>query len=406
MRNIIGNAKLMKTVNVSTILNMIRKNKHISRAQIARASRLNPSTISNLIGEMIEMGILKEYGVGASQKGRRLIQLSLNPDGPCVVGVEVRGDRIVALMTNLEAKIMVRAKTNIDTTELGKPVVKKIIGAIDEVIKKSGKARSEVIAIGMGITGLIDARAGIAKFSPNIDWKDIPIRELVEEEFGIKTFVDNDEKAAAFGEYQFGSGKGRRNLVCISIEDGLGSGVIIDGRIYRGANWIAGEIGHIVVDLNGSRCRCGNRGCLENFASGRAMVSHAMVAIRQGRKTLITQLVDDEINKITPKILFQAADRGDELARDIIEEAGKYLGVAIADVINSLDPEVVILGGEIAQFDNFNLMLEPAKKTVVKHIFGGKTRKTKILISKLRDDSGVIGAAALAMQKLFNPLSL
>lgn len=406
MRNTIGNAKLMKTVNVSTILDIVRKNKHISRAEIARASKLNPSTVSNLTGELIEMGFLKEVGVGTSQRGRKPMHLILNPDGPCVIGMEVIEDRIVALMVNTEAKIMARVKTNIDATEIGKPVIKKIIGTIDEVIKKSGKTKSEVKAIGMGITGLIDAETGIAKFSPNINWKDIPIKKLVEEEFGIKTFVDNDGKTTALGEYRFGSGKGTQNLVYISIGQGLGSGIIIDGRIYRGANWMAGEIGHIVVDLNGPRCRCGNRGCLETFTSERVMVSHAIAAIKQGRKTLIAQLAGNEVDKITSKIIFQAADKKDELARDIIEEAGEYLGVAIANVINSFDPGVIILGGESAQFDNFNLMLEPARKTAVKHTFGGRMRKPKVLITELGDDSPAIGAATLAMEKLFNPLSL
>jgi len=405
LRNVTGNAELMKTVNISIILDIIRKNKYISRAEIARISKLNPSTVSNLTNELIEMDVLKEVGVGTSQKGRRPIHLSLNPDGPCVIGVEVVGDRIVSLMVNMEAKIIAKARTNINA-ETGKPAIKKAIGTIREVIKNSGKDKSEIKAIGMGITGLIDSKAGIAKFSPNIGWKDVPIKKIVEEEFGIKTFVDNDAKAMALGEYRFGSGKGSRDLVCINIGEGLGSGIIINGRIYRGANWIAGEIGHNVVDLNGPRCKCGNRGCLETLTSGRAMVSHAIVAIREDRKTLISQLADNEVDKITPRIIFEAADRKDKLARDIIEEAGEYLGIAIADVINSFDPEVVILGGEIAQFDNFNLMLEPAKKTAVKHTFGGGIRNTKILVTELGDDSSAIGAATLAIEKLFNPLSL
>jgi len=403
LRNVTGNAELMKIVNTSIILDIIRKNKYISRAEIARISKLNPSTVSNLTNELIEMGVLKEVGVGTSQKGRRPIDLSLNPDGPCVIGVEVVGDRILSLMVNMEAKIMAKVRTNINA-ETGKLAIKKAIGTIREVIKKSGKDKSEIKAIGMGITGLIDSKAGIAKFSPNIGWKDVPIKKIVEEEFGIKTFVDNDAKAMALGEYRFGSGKGSRDLVCINIGEGLGSGIIINGRIYRGANWIAGEIGHNVVDLNGPRCRCGNRGCVETFASGRAMVSHAIVAIREDRKTLISQLTDNEVDKITPKIIFEAADKKDKLARDIIEEAGEYLGIAIANVINSFDPEVVILGGEIVQFDNFNLMLEPAKKTAVKHTFGGGIRNTKILVTELGDDSPAIGAATLAIEKLFNPL--
>lgn len=406
MRNAIGNAKLMKTVNTSIILSIIRKIKRISRAEIAKTSKLNPSTVSNLTSELIEMGLLKEVGVGISQKGRKPMQLSLNPDSPCVIGVEVVEDRTIALMVNLEAKIMAEVRTNIDVAEIGKSVIKKMIGTIREVIKKSGKAKSEIKAIGIGITGLIEFEPGIAKFSPNIGWKDIPVKKIVEEEFGIQTFVDNDGKAMALGEYRFGLGNGTQDLVCINMGEGLGSGIIIDGRIYRGANWIAGEIGHIVVDLNGPRCRCGNRGCLETFTSGRAMVSNAIVAIKQGRETLISQLVNNELDKITPKIIFQAANRKDKLARDIIEETGEYLGIAIANVTNSFDPEVIIIGGEIAQFDNFNLMLEPAKKASVKHTFGGRRRKTKILVTELGDNSPAIGAATLAIEKLFNPLSL
>jgi len=401
-----GNSQLVKTVNTSIILDIVRKYKQISRAEIAKISKLNPSTISNLTGELIQMSILKEVGTGTSQKGRRPIQLSLNPDGPCVIGVEVIGDRIVALVVNMEAKIMAKVRAKISADKLGKPVVKKLIETINKVIKESGKPRSKIKAIGMGITGLINSETGIAKFSPNIGWNNVPIKKLVEEEFGIQTFVDNDVKAMALGEYRFGSGKGKRDLVCINIGEGLGSGIVINGKIYRGANFIAGEIGHTIIDLNGPRCRCGNRGCLETFASGRAIVSHAIIAIRQNRKTLISQLANNKIDKITPKVVFEAADRKDKLAKDIIEEAGKYLGTAIANVINSFDPEVVILGGEIAQFDNFSLMLEPAKKVATKCTFGGKTRKTQILTTKLGDDSPAIGAATLALERLFNPLNL
>ncbi len=406
MRNAIGNAELMKTVNTSIILDVIRKNKHISRVKIASISKLNPSTVSNITGGLIKVGILKEAGTGISQKGRKPIQLSLNPDGPCMIGVEVIGDRIVALMVNVEAKIIARAKININTVTDGEVVITKIIKTIHEVIRKSGKDKNEIKGIGMGITGLIDPKAGIAKFSPNIGWKDIPIKKLIEEEFEIQTLVDNDVKAMALGESWYGLAKGVQNLICINIGKGLGSGIIIDREIYRGANWIAGEIGHITIDLNGPRCKCGNRGCLEVFASGRAMVSRALEAIKQGCKTLITQLVSNRLDKITPRTIFAAADMEDKLANEIIREAGRYLGVAIANVINTFDPEVVILGGEIAQFNNFDLMLESGKRTVFKHVFGGKTRKTEILNTNLGDNSPAIGAATLVVEKLFNPLSL
>lgn len=406
MRNTIGNAKLMKTVNTSIILDITRKNKHISRAKIAKISKLNPSTVSNLTGELIKVGILKEVGTGISQKGRKPIQLSLNPDGPCMIGVEVIGDRIVALMVNVEAKIIAKAKIDINTVIDGEVVITKIIKTIHEAIKKSGKGKNEIKGIGMGITGLIDPKAGIAKFCPNIGWKNIPIKKLIEEEFEIQTLVDNDVKAMALGESWYGSAKGVQNLICINIGKGLGSGIIINREIYRGANWIAGEIGHITIDLNGPRCTCGNRGCLEIFASGGGMVSRALEAIKEGSKTLITQLVSNRLDKITPKTIFEAADMEDKLANEIIKEAGRYLGVAIANIINTFDPEVVILGGEIVQIDNFDLMLKSAKRTVFKHVFGGKTRKTEISTTDLGDNSPAIGAATLVVEKLFNPLSL
>lgn len=406
MRNAIGNAELIKTVNTSIILDIIRKNKYISRVKIANISKLNPSTVSNLTGELIKVGILKEVGTGISQKGRRPIQLSLNPDGPCIIGVEVIGDRIVALIVNMEAKIIAKAMLNINSVTDGEAVVKKIIKTVHKVIKKSGKHKNEIKGIGMGITGLIDPEAGIAKFSPNIDWKNTPIKKSMEEEFEIQTFVDNDVKAMALGESRFGSAKEVRNLICINIGKGLGSGIIINREIHRGANWIAGEIGHISIDLNGPRCTCGNRGCLEIFASGRGMISRALEAIEEGSKTLIAQLVSNRLDKITPKTIFEAADMEDKLANQIIKEAGRYLGVAIANIINTFDPEVVILGGEIVQIDNFDLMLKSAKQTVFKHVFGGKTRKTEISTTDLGDNSPAIGAATLVVEKLFNPLSL
>lgn len=401
-----ANSQLVKTVNTSIVLDIVRKRRQISRAEIAKITKLNPSTVSNITAELIKLGILKEVGVGTSRKGRRPIQLSLNPDGPFVIGVEVTGDRIVALVMNTEAKIVAKVRTDINFNKVENLIIDKVIETIHEVIKKSGKSKNKIKAIGMGITGLIDSKTGIAKFSPNINWKDVPIKKIIEKEFEIQTFVDNDVKAMALGEYRFGSGKERQNLVCINIGEGLGSGIIINGKIYRGTHHIAGEIGHTIVDLNGDQCRCGNQGCLETFVSGRAIVSRAIMAIKQKKETLITKLLNNEIGKITPKIVFEAAAKGDKLAKDIILEASKYLGIAIANVINSLDPEVVILGGEIVQFNNFYLMLEPAKKVATEYTFGGETRKTKILTTQLKDDCSAIGAATLALEKLFNPLNL
>jgi len=401
-----GNAELMRTVNTSTIMGIIRKNKQISRAEIARISKLNPSTISNITRDLINMSILKEGGTGASQLGRKPIQLSLNPDILCVIGVEVAEDRIIAILTNIEAKVIARVKTSIDRTDDGRIVIQKIMKMLHALIERYVKDKSRIKGIGMGITGLVDPVKGEAIFSPNISWEDIPIKKLMEEELGIDTLVDNDVKLMALGEYQFGSEGQVRSLISINIGEGLGSGIIIDGKIYGGANSIAGEIGHTVVDVNGPKCKCGNRGCLEAFAGGRAMVDNAKEAIKEGTKTLITTLADNRLDQITSKLIFEAAKREDRLAKSLIEKAGRYLGIAIANVINCFDPEVVILGGEISQFDNFSLMLESAKKVSADHIFGRRAIKTKILTTKLGDDSPAIGAATLALNKLFNPLSL
>jgi len=401
-----GGAELVKTVNTSIILEIIRKKGEISRAKIARISKLNPSTVSKITRELIKIGLLKEVGTGISQLGRKPIQLSLNPDIPSVIGVEVTEDRIVALMTNIDAKVIARIRTSIESNDDGKAVLKKAIRIIHELIEKGRRNKKRIVGIGMGITGLVDPVRGIALFSPNIGWRDVPVKQLIKKEFKINTFIDNDVKVMALGEYRFGSVKGVQSLVSINIGEGLGSGIIIDGKIYRGANWIAGEIGHTVVGVNGPKCKCGNRGCLETFAGGRAMVHNAKKAIKEGTKTFITTLANKGLDQITPKLIFEAAKQEDKLAKGLVEKAGRYLGIAIANTINSFDPEVVILGGEIAQLDNFHLMLEPAKKTAASHVFGEKARKTKILTTKLGDDSPAIGAVTLALEKLFNPLGL
>lgn len=407
MKGRTGSPKLVKAVNTSIILEIIRKKKEISRAEIARISKLNPSTVSKITRELIKIGLLKEVGTGSSQLGRKPIQLSLNPDIPCVIGVEVTEDRIAALITDIEARVIARARASINDIDDGKTVIKKTIRVIHNLVERCREDKKRIMGIGMGITGLVDPVRGVAVFSPNIGWRDVPIKQLIKKEFKINTFIDNDVKVMALGEYRFSSVKGVRNLISINIGEGLGSGIIIDGKIYRGANWIAGEIGHTVVDVNGPKCKCGNRGCLETFAGGRAMVRNAKEMIKKGTKTFITTLANNRLDhQITPKLIFEAAKQEDKLAKGIIEKAGRYLGIAIANTVNSFDPEVVILGGEIAQFDNFHLMLEPAKKVAASHIFGEKARKTRILTTELGDDSPAIGAVTLALEKLFNPLGL
>jgi len=389
----------MKEINQSIVLNVIRNYGPISRAEIAKRTKLSSTTISTLVDDLIEQEYLKEIGEGKSSGGRRPILLKFNPSSHFVIGVELEGRNISVAVTDLKINIINKLVEEVKNTDESS-VVDEIINLVQQVIERYRVKFEKIVGMGVGATGLVDTKRGIIRQAVNLNWKDVPLKDLIEDRFDeIPIYIDNIANVAALGEKWSGVGEKAKNLIYIRIGTGIGAGIILNGTVYEGSNGNAGEIGHMTVEPNGPRCRCGNRGCLEVLASGSAIAKRAVVEIFGGGDSLIKELANGSIEKITAKVVAEAAREGDRLALEIWEEAGEYLGIAIANLINTYNPEIVIIGGGVAHAGK--LLFEPIKRTVRKRALPGPGKIAKIVPSQLGDDVSIIGAAALVLEKTF-----
>jgi glucokinase-like ROK family protein len=394
-----ANLELVQKINRSIVLNVIRDKGPLSRADISRRTKLTRSTVSNIVNHLKKRNLVKETGLSSSGVGRRGILLELNPQAYYVVGVDLGTLNTIAAVVDLEGKIVERVEHPTNGEKNREDVIERVKAAIHEVISSSNINLQKVAGIGLAVPGLVDTKKGIMLITPNFGWKDTHLKEILEEEFHTPTFIDNNVNAMALSEAKFGIGRGVKNFICVNVGMGIGSGVIINGEIYRGETECTGEIGHTTVDYNGPKCSCGNNGCLEVMAAGPAIARRAVKAIREGRKTVITELVKDNLNQITAAVVVQAANQGDELAREIMEETGEYLGTGIANIINLFNPQMIVIGGGVAQAGD--LIFNPLKKTMKKRAFPVPAKVVKITTPSLGRDCTVIGAATLVLKDIF-----
>ncbi len=307
-----------------------------------------------------------------------------------VIGVDLGG-------TNLRSAILTRQGDVIDkfkrTTEVSQGYRAVIRGMIDDINaqRRRGEERGlRIAAVGVGAPGVIHADTGVVVTSPNFpDWKEIPLRKELEQGLGMPVFVENDANAAALGEHWRGAGRNVRSLIFITLGTGVGGGIILDGRIWHGADGMAGEVGHMTIVPQGRTCGCGNQGCLEMYASSRGIVMSYREGLRGGGD-------GDMAENITSERIYHAASSGEQAAVAVMEQMGRSLGIGIANLINILNPEMVVIGGGVREA--WPLFIEAARAEILRRAFTYPAERTKLVPSELGDDAGMVGAAAAAFQ--------
>lgn len=309
------------------------------------------------------------------------------------IGIDVGGTNVKIALVNDEGKILY--SNSVPTrAEMGyEYTVNNIKQAIYDLLKETKLESKDIQGIGFGFPGQVDYKAGIVRNAPNIPgWVEIPIAKIFEDEFHIPTRVDNDVRCAALGELNYGAGKGCENLICITVGTGIGSGLVVNGKLVRGASNAAGEIGHIKLQMNGGPiCGCGDTGCLEAFASGPAIVALAEDYIKGGKSTKYRELANGA--PITPYIVCEAAKAGDSVAQRIFTIIGEYIGIGMASVVNLLNPEKIIIGGGVADAGEY--LLNPLSETLKKRAMKIAGETVKIVHAELGNTAGVIGASLL-----------
>ena len=316
--------------------------------------------------------------------------------GSFIIGVDIGGTQIRAALSDGEGNIIHRVAHPTLADQGPEPVIERIKEAIRQA---AGRHLGEVQAIGIASAGPLDPWKGVIIKAPNLPgWHHVPLKGIIEEEFRLPTYVGNDANLAALAEQRFGAGKGARHLIYITHSTGIGGGIIVDGRLLLGSKGLGAEVGHIVLDIDGPRCGCGNIGCLEAMAAGPAIARNAVQAIEAGRKTIIPDLVDGDLSRISAEQVSEAAQQGDSLAIELIRQAGELLGIGLVSLIHLFNPEIIIIGGGVSKAGD--LLFEPVRATVrARCMDESYWRDTPIVPAALGDDVGLIGGITLVLSQ-------
>ena len=314
-----------------------------------------------------------------------------------VLAIDIGGTKIIAAIISDEGQLMAREYCPTLADEGPQAVIKRIFSTIDRLLGLRNVGVSQLHSISVAAAGAIDFARGIVTLSPNLPgWRDIPLRDIVKEKYGVNTFLLNDASAAVLSEHRFGAGRGLNNLIYITVSTGIGSGIMINGELYSGVSGGAGEIGHTTIDVNGPGCSCGNIGCLEMLASGTAMAREAIRRIKAGERSSLTKITKGKIENITAEEVSIAAQGGDSLALEVISQAATYLGVGLVTLVNVFNPEMIIIGGGMSKMGD--LLLNPARQVVKERAYQLLAQAVRIVPAELGDNAEVLGAAIFARQ--------
>lgn len=395
---IIGSFQLMKSLNRALVLTTIRNEGPISRAAIAKQTKLTPPTVTHIVNELLADKFIIESEVGASSGGRKPILLRLNAGAFSIIGVDIGGKQIKLLLTDLDAGVIRETRRPLPPRPDEQTFLRELKDAIADLIGSAGSERP-VIGIGIGMHGLVDPEQGLSVFAPNLQLRGVRLRERLEEAFGLPVHVENDAAAMALGELWFGGGQDVDHFICVNIGIGVGAGIVLNRQLFRGSSFSAGEIGHTTVDLNGPRCSCGSYGCLQTLVSGPAIADHVRQELAHGRTSALTGGTDVDPQAIDGARVYSAASAGDPLAQEAFERAGKLLGIGLTNMIHTLNPQKIILGGGVAQAGE--LLTRPLIATVKSRALESSVSRLTIQTSSLGSSATAIGAVTIVLSRLF-----
>lgn len=376
-----------KEHNRNLVLKTIFAHENISRAEIARLSRLTRTTVSEIVSSLIQEGLVSEVGIGQSQGGKNPILLSLVEDSRWIIGLDLGQNQFRGAVVNLRGKIREMVSTPIDDRD-GNEALKQVFQMLDSLIHFSSQ---KISGIGVGAPGLINSNDGMVVRAVNLNWNNVPLEKLLQERYGLPVYILNDCHAAAIGEKTYSSSFHKNdNLVVIKAHHGIGSGIIVNGSIFMGDGGFAGEIGHVVVEREGGElCRCGNRGCLETVASTHSLIRKARHAIPQHPRSSLPK----ETNKITLEAIETAFKAGDALACALVLENARYIGKAISSLVGVTNIQTIVLSGNLTCFGE--PWLDEIRKEMMYYSLELPLKNTRVEIGELGENATILGAAAV-----------
>ena len=380
-----ANRDLMRDLNTTLVVNLVKSEGPISRAEIARRTKLSPATVSIIVSRLMAIGILFEVAMGQAKLGRPPVLLRLNERAGYAIGVKLKQDGLTTVITNLAADVLYSAES--EAILVGDPqmAMTAVDAAVSLALRESGIKRKRVLGAGIGLAGVIDPGDGVCRYSHILHWRDIALAEPLRRRLGIPVWVDNDVNTLAVAEKWFGAGVGLRHFLTVTVGRGIGLGIVFNGEIYRGAHGGAGEFGHTIVAPEGPPCQCGRAGCLE------ALVSEPVLR-RRAAESLGRDISSAE--------LLALVDEDHPAVAELLSDAGGQLGLALANLVTLFNPERLIVSGEGTRLGA--RFFDPMREAIHKLAFAGMGSGLEVVVQPWGDDAWAIGAATLVLRELFS----
>jgi len=383
---ILGNSIVIRRWNLSSIFEAIRKQGPISRIELTEITGCSAGTVSNHVRALIKKGFVIETKKGISSGGRKPVELMINSNKAYIFSIEIEVNQIKIVMFDLEIKIVMKSIIPIKCKDNYMKTLEQVFFEMDKMMEEKSLKLDNLLGIGVAVPGLIDKEKGILEFAPNLGWKNVHILEIFKDKYNLPVILDNEAKAAAIGEREFVYPK-MDNMVFVSINEGIGCGVILNGELYRGASGNAGEFGHIIIDTDVPVCHCDNKGCWETLASESYIVNRYLK-------------LSDSNEELTKKEIYQIGKKGDKKVIEIFNEAGRNIGVGLVNIINGLSPELLVIGGGIVEIKDY--IYKEIIKKLEESALSISYRNVKIKFSKLGSSAAVYGMADLIINERIN----
>jgi len=384
---------LLKRINAGTILARALQEGSVSRAQLARQVGISPPTVSALIGELVKQGVLREAGPGTSARGRKPVLLQVDPDGAAILVASIRPAHFAAGVSDVAANLRELQSVEYSADSPPEQTIERLATLLGYLAGEAKAQGRRLLGVGVSTPGLLRANGDFVILSPNQPrWHEVPLGHTLQERLGVPVFVDNDARAVALAEMCYGEAKGYRHVVCVAVAEGIGTGLLIDGHIYSGKSGYAGELGHTIVDPDGRRCGCGKRGCWEAMASEAALLE----AVRARLNRWATSETLPQAGDLTVEGILKAAESGDPVANAAVNEVAYYLGIGLANVVNTFDPEGLVLWGRIFSYQP---LVQQVRNVLEKQAFSTSLEGLDVWVSAMGEEAMLKGAAAHVLRR-------
>ncbi len=391
-----GNNKFLKAYNEAGLLDLIRTKKALSRADLSKYTGLSSTAAGAIVSALIEKGYIHEIGTGESKGGRKPVLLELKPDSYFSIGLDVDIDSISYILTDITGRMVYEGSTAlISPTPVTAAATASV--CIKEIVESRSIHMSRLLGVGISVPGMVDASTHSVILAPNLGWEDVDLGAMMKAQLDLPVYIENEAMASAICENWIGACQGASNFVCVNIKSGIGAGIFTGGRLYRGTNGSAGEVGHIVVDEKGIKCGCGNYGCLETIASTSRIVEKAGRMIRQGMVSSLNGI--DNVDNLSLRYIVDAARAGDEAAKGLLNEAARYLGIALSSLVNTLNPSKIVLGKDFVKYGD--LVMEMLRSVIDRKALKRPAANVEITVSEIGEKSSTLGAAIIPLKILF-----